>query len=132
DHDGPALPQDVAAEAADAGRAPGAVVIEELVAAVPVPRRDELESDLARLIGAQSLFCERHQLAVHARPEHVTGLDVQVGCAALDRGLEDLDHAERPLWGARAGGRRTGERRGAERRARRRSGIPDLRRTIYQ
>src|SRR5690606_26053202 len=89
-------------------RAPRAVVVEELVDAVPVPRRDELQRDLARLVRAQPLLGQRDQLAVHTRAEHVTGLDVQVGCAALDRGLEDLDHAGRPLWGARAGGRPAG------------------------
>src|SRR5207245_11756488 len=43
----------------------------------------------------KALLREGHQLAVDARPKHVAGLDVQVGGAAVDRGLDDLLDAAR-------------------------------------
>ena len=53
---------------------------------------DQLEGDGSGLIGSEALLGEGNELAVDASPEHVTGLDVKVRRASLDRGLDDFLH----------------------------------------
>ena len=50
----------------------------------------EVQRDRARLLGRQRLLGEGDELAVNARPEHITRLDVEIRRAALRRaGLAD-------------------------------------------
>src|SRR5690606_10187867 len=104
-------------EPADPRSAPGAVVVPDLIDAVPLPRRDELERDLPRLLGREPLFRQRHEFPVDAGPEHVSRFDMQVGRAALHGDLEDLDHASCPPQGysVRNSGDRSDEAGGGSR-----------------
>ena len=56
----------------------GVVVLKFVDARAVAVRDDELQRDRARLLGREPLLGERHELAIDAAAEHVTGLDVQV------------------------------------------------------
>ena len=93
DHEARPLPQDVDAEAPDAGGAPRAVVVEDLVDPLPdllvvnQPERDRL-----RLLRSQRLLRERDEAAIDTCAKDVAGLDVEVGRSAIDSRLDDLFH----------------------------------------
>src|SRR5207253_3494268 len=94
--------QDVHAEPPDAGHAPGAVVIAQSVETGAVlVAGDQVLRDRLGLLRRQAVLRQRHQLAVDAGAEHVSGLDVEVGRPAVDRRLDDLLDAARLPGGAR-------------------------------
>src|SRR4029077_906913 len=78
-------------ESPDAGHAPRAVVVPQLVEPGTVlVVGNEVLGDGPRLLRREPLLRERHELAVDAGAEHVPGLDVEVGRVAVDRRLDDL------------------------------------------
>ena len=64
--------------------------------------RDQAQGDRLGLLRREALLGEGHELAVDPGAKHVPGLDVQVGCAAIDRRLDDLLDAARLHVGAAA------------------------------
>jgi hypothetical protein len=55
-------------------------------------RRQQLRTDLRHLFRREALLRERDELSADPGADEVAGLDVDVRRAALNGGLEDLDH----------------------------------------
>ena len=98
DSENTALLMDVDAETSKPGKAPGTVVILDLVDALPITLvGNELDGQLAYLIVGDLLLGERNQLPVQAGSNKIAGLDMDITCPILDRFLEHLIHQRRTL-----------------------------------
>ena len=97
DHEARTLPQDVHAEAADAGGPSGAVVVEQRVdPLLHLLVGDEAHRDGPRLLRRERLLRHRHEFPVDAGTKDVAGLDVQVRRPTIDCRLDDLFHESIP------------------------------------
>jgi hypothetical protein len=98
DSENTALLMDVDAETSKPGKAPGTVVVLDLVDALPVTLvGNELDGQLAHLIVGDLLLSKRNQLSVQLRSNKIAGLDMDITCPILDRLLEHLIHQRRTL-----------------------------------
>src|SRR5690606_3861206 len=84
--------EQIDAEPSEPGRAPGAVVIAQLVDAVPVPLRDQPQCELPGLLGRELLARDRDHLALDPRPRELGRLDVDVRSPLLHRRRQNLGH----------------------------------------
>ena len=90
DHERGTLPEEIDPEPAHAGKAPGTVIVGELVEAGAIGvGRHQLDRHGPGLVGRKALLGERHQLAIDPGPEQIPRLDVEIRGATVNGRLDD-------------------------------------------